>query len=151
MKKYDMTVLSKTFCRVLEQTAFMFAEEADKKNCSLPDSSFFCSTISFRGPSEGNITLCVPESISPEITANTLGIEPGQDISDKMEEDTVKELTNILCGQFITEVEGTAPVFDFTPPEIRKLPRENWKNLLVSDNSTAVKIDQIPLLLKLEM
>ncbi|OGV50418.1 MAG: hypothetical protein A2017_15565 [Lentisphaerae bacterium GWF2_44_16] len=151
MKKYDITVLSKTFCRILEQTAFMFAEEADKNRCSLIDNSFFCSTISFKGPSEGNITLCVPEGISSEIAANILGIETGQEISGQMLEDTVKELTNILCGQFITDVEGTVPVFKFSPPVMKKLQRENWRALLNSANSTSVKIDEIPLILNLEM
>lgn len=151
MKKYDMTVLAKTFCRVLEQTAFMFAEETAKNRCSLLDNSFFCSTISFKGPSEGNITLCVPESISSEIAANTLGIDSDQNTSPQMLEDTVKELTNILCGQFITEVEGTVPVFSFSPPVIKKLQRENWKTFLASPNSTSVKIDETPLILNLEM
>jgi hypothetical protein len=65
-----------------------------------------------------SISITFPEELCLEIAANALGAEPEDDFVKEQAGDAVGEIVNILCGRFLTEVEGTEPVFNLSVPDL---------------------------------
>lgn len=150
MKIEDIEILRKVFMNVLEQTAFMFAFPADKSEISGTErTKYLQAYITFSGHQTGLISITMPEDICTEIAANILGMEPEDEQVKEQGEDAILEMLNILCGQFLTAVEGEKPVFDLSVPMMSRLSYEDWTILKTQQNTAVTLIDRDPVLLHL--
>ncbi len=107
------------FSEILANLAFMFTGEP------VPDppagGDWWEATIAYRGPDCGTLRLCCTSEFARLLAANLLGVDPQEEPAGAKAADSVKELMNVLCGQFVTAVHGTEHVFDLSLPQIREL------------------------------
>ena len=87
-----------------------------------PDEPIDCPTVivnvGFNGPFNGKLVVTLPEAVLVELTANMLGIDEGEGISVDSQQDALKELANVVCGNVLPEIAGSAAVFNVAAPEL---------------------------------
>jgi len=60
------------------------------------------------------------------------------------------ELLNVTLGRLLTELEGEAPVFDLTPPEVMLADdAAPWLEAVANPSTHAFTVDGSPVLLRL--
>jgi CheY-specific phosphatase CheX len=142
--------LARVFTEVLEQLAFMFVETPD--TTETPESENLVSTtMAFRGPCSGTVTLAVTREMAPALAANVLGLDPDDDLTTQASYDALKELLNVTCGNVLTAIAGDEPVFDLTVPEVAECTAEAWTELAERPGTIYCLVDDFPVLLHLEI
>ena len=135
MKTNEKEKIITSFCNVLETMAFMFSEVIDKNDITDYPKDVIQAEMNFSGYKSGSLKLLVPIEMCLEISANTLGKDFDEALRMVKASDAVKELLNITCGKFLTELYGTEPVFDLTPPEVT-FPGESVLKELIEDEES---------------
>ncbi len=128
-------ILSEVFSDVLMKYAFMFGEECQKDELPENGDSYLHAQVRFYGHKSGILGVITAKNLCFEMAANVLGIETEEENSDDEAEDTLEELINIVCGQFLTATFGTEPVFNLFPPSVNEIDEDDWWKY-VSDNDT---------------
>lgn len=142
--------LTRVFTEVLEQLAFMFVETPD--TTETPESEHLVATsMAFRGPCSGKVTLAAPREMAPVLAANVLGLDPGEDLGIQASYDALKELLNVTCGNVLTAIAGDEPVFDLTVPEVMEFSSDAWTDLAEQPGTIYCLVDDFPVLLQLEI
>jgi CheY-specific phosphatase CheX len=139
------------FCQVLESLAFMFGEPASPGETQPVQEPCLEADIAFHGPQQGSLKLLAPASVAAELSANVLGLEPGDEAALEQARDALGELMNVTLGQLLTTVAGETPVFDLLPPRVEDADPTRWTQLAGDDGAVAVQIDGKPVLLKFTM
>ncbi len=143
-------MLIRVFTEVLEQLAFMFVEPPDSDETPAPSDPVY-TTMSFRGPCSGTVTLAVPREMAPVLAANVLGLNPEDELGALAASDALKELLNVTCGNVLTAIAGDEPVFDLTVPEVEDCTAEAWAELAARPGTVHCLADDFPVLLNLEI
>ena len=130
MEKELRKILDATLCEVLEKQAFVFAEEVAVDDIPEQAGVMLHAWISFSGPFSGTLRFYAPESMCCEIAANFLGVEPDEPGITEKAPDAMKEMLNVICGNFLTAAAGDGPVFDLTVPQANPVTQEEWKRVL---------------------
>lgn len=101
MKNENLELLATITGDILEQFAFIFIDEqVDTCNTDINEWDCIGSKIDFTGDFSGKIELHVSADLAKEIAENMLAIE---NVTDQQKlEDGIKELCNIITGNFIT-------------------------------------------------
>lgn len=111
--------LATIFSEVLANLAFMFTEEpTDEGDLS---TTWLETAISYDGPHRGTLRFRCTREFTVHLAANLLGADPNASEAEDGAADAVKELLNILCGQFVTSVHGTGEIYDLSIPEITEM------------------------------
>lgn len=139
------------FCDVLDKLAFLFGEQIDKTEVPRDVDAGYIVEMSFEGPRRGEIAVLMPKSICPELAANILGISEDDELATQCVQDALKEIVNILCGQLLTSVAGTEPVFDLSVPVIADYDSSLWCSWLDEADSVAFLVDDRPVLVRFIM
>lgn len=151
MSDHD-AALRKVFAEIAENLAFMFSEEPEEDDAFEPaDKEFVLAFMGFRGPFEGKLAIAVPLSLCPEIAANVLGLDPDDELVQAKPYDALKELLNVTCGNVLTEIAGEDPVFDLTPPEVKKMDRGSWNTFLNMQGTQRHLLEDKPVLLQMSV
>lgn len=132
---------------VLEKIAFMFAEPVDGAVLAAPEGPVVKASICFGGPMRGRIELLAALAMGQELASNMLGVEPAA-VSERQARDAMGELLNVLCGQLLTRLAGTEPVFELHPPEASLVAAADWLTMLEQEDVLALMIDERPVLLR---
>ena len=143
-------LLRDVFFQILEDLAFMFAEEPEDEEIFGTGAPYVNVSMTYNGPSTGTLSLSVPEELCPEIAANVLGLDPDDEIITAKPHDALKELLNVICGNLLTEMAGEDPVFDLSIPEVRPLDTEGWNTMRVEPTTESFSVDDYPVLLGLK-
>ena len=119
--------LNKILCNVAEQIfeslAFLLLMPEEEE--PIPDDTpNVTASITFDGPFEGVLFLCVSEEILPTIAVNMLGLMDDEIPSKPQQHDAFKELLNVVCGNLLPRIVGTDAVFDVRAADI--LPCESF-------------------------
>lgn len=133
MQDQKTATLALIFSEVLANLAFMFTDE-DPGDPPAGD-VWLETTIAYSGPVSGTLRLRCTRDFSTRLAANLLGTDPGDRDAEQSASDAVKELMNILCGQFITAAHGAEEVFSLTIPEIVEL--SETPDLTAGEGATA--------------
>ena len=87
-----------------------------------PDDPINCTTaivaVGFDGPFNGELIVTLPEAVLAELTANMLGLDDGDNIPAETQQDALKELANVVCGNVLPEIAGTTAVFNVAAPRL---------------------------------
>lgn len=144
------TTLADVFSQILEQTAFMFAEAAEKG--TLPKAGGPCheAMMSFYGAMEGDLIVAATQATGKAVAANSMGMEI-EGISDQAGEDALKELLNVTCGNLLTALAGEEPVFDLLPPVVCSIDADEWAALAEHGDTVCFTVDGEPLLVHLKI
>jgi hypothetical protein len=118
--------LSKVSVRILEEAAFLFSD--DLAPADRPDASWdpIGASLSFEGEEEsGHILVWADRAMAKSLASNMLGLDEDDPASASHLTDALKELLNMVLGNVLTEVWGTAPVFHLGIPQ--RLEPSQWR------------------------
>jgi CheY-specific phosphatase CheX len=79
------------------------------------------SSIKFDGALHGELMILVSEELAKTMVQNLLGLE-SEEITEQDIEDCVKEAANMICGNFLSNLDQTK-VFDLSIPLFIRHPR----------------------------
>ncbi len=105
---------------VLEKLAFLFSFREDERD-HMDYATAMAASVSFGGEFEGSLIMAVSEDVLPELAANMLGIE--EQTTPAEQQDALKELINVVCGNLLPEIAGKKNLFNVNPPTI--IPRDD--------------------------
>ncbi|HPW69640.1 MAG: chemotaxis protein CheX [Desulfomonilia bacterium] len=88
--------------------------------------------ITFEGPSSGELGLLMDPDFAAELASRILGVDEKGDLLQEMVVDAVKELLNVICGQFLTQRFGYEPAFTLGVPRVFPLSAQACNVLLTS-------------------
>jgi CheY-specific phosphatase CheX len=111
--------INESVSRVFETSAFMDAVPVTDATEIRPRQDTTGVTIQWFGPCVGRLILLTDSRILEELTANMLGVS--QDSGNLTPEkclDAIKEILNMICGNFLTHYYGNSLTFDLSPPRI---------------------------------
>jgi CheY-specific phosphatase CheX len=142
-------ILQSVFCDVLERIAFMFGEPVDKSELPKYHDEYSRVSMNFSGQLKGSLSIAIPDKMSKEMAANVMGLDTDEDISKDVANDTLKEILNVTCGQFLTAYAGEEPVFELSIPEIFSLLPKGWTDLIKKDETICLIVDDYPVIIEL--
>lgn len=142
------TVLEGILSNVLQEQAFMFAEHFDGEP-EIPAPPFMQARIHFAGPFDGYLGLVFPVDLSVELIANVLGLDPEEIDAEDDAADALKELLNVVCGQFLAAAFGQTLVFDLATPSVTQIDAEGWQAQWTKRETTALLVEDEPVLFEL--
>ena len=73
-------------------------------------------TVPFDGPFSGRLTVTVCGGILGDLAANMLGEDA--EVAQEHLDDALGEIGNVICGNILPRIAGTAGVFDLKPPYV---------------------------------
>jgi CheY-specific phosphatase CheX len=107
-KKIDNTTAA-VFGRIVGEAAFMFADPLDPAARPRMDEwEALGVRLSFSGDVSGEFRLWAPPSLARGMAVNMLGLDQETVIARERQEDALKEIVNIIVGNFLTEMYGDA-------------------------------------------
>ena len=101
----------------LESLALMFLVPEEEAANPLPPCSRRVA-VKFTGPFEGMLILAASESVLPALAANMLGLENDSLPTTDQQEDALKELVNVVCGNLLPAIAGKEPIFHIDAPQV---------------------------------
>ena len=147
----DQTVSDKlgaVLVRVLEQTAFLFADRVDDlDDRALRTTDMIQVCLEFSGARFGQAALILPVKLCTEIYTNMLGTQDRDALCEDSIFDAAKELANIVAGQMLTELYGTSEVFSQSPPVVKPVSMEELLALIETGLSAFAVVDEMPVAL----
>ncbi len=149
MKSEYETILTEVFCDVLMKYAFMFGDALPKDEFPPGDGDYMQAAITFSGHRSGALEISAPVDACVELAANVLGKDLDDDDSMDDAPDALKELINIVCGQFLTAAFGEGPVFDLLPPSISTMDETDWENLVDNEKTVGFMVEDAPAIVKI--
>ncbi|HNR12075.1 MAG TPA: chemotaxis protein CheX [Thermodesulfobacteriota bacterium] len=111
-------ILRTVAAEMLEGLAFIFAVPAEEDIGETDSESLLIANVSFSGPFSGGVVVLVSKNALPELAANMLGVDTGEDISVEQQQDALKELLNVICGNLLPAVAGNREIFHIGVPAI---------------------------------
>lgn len=151
MLKEHKIVLEEVVGHMLRDFAFLFTEMASVPDMGLNDSDFIEAVIMAQGDFRARFVLCVASSLSIDIAANILGLDPGSEESVENAEDSVKELLNLISSHVLTRLGGTTAVFNLGVAQSKRISDQSvWMKSLVKQEPVTVLVDGRPLMVWME-
>ena len=89
----------------------------------------------------------MPAEMCPELAANVLGLDEDDEKVEEKARDALKELLNVSCGNILTELAGTEPVFDLSVPIVSDIGLDVWEDLKNNEDFVSLIVDDYPALL----
>ena len=138
-------ILRKTGARVLEDWGMMMVDEVSlEKNPFDFTDKFYISSVCYRGPINGTLSILAQKAFMDSLCRNLLGLDETHIITEGDGEDTFRELANVLLGNFLTEAYGEELVFDLNPPNVTHADREKIREFLKNRKIYYFAADQKP-------
>jgi CheY-specific phosphatase CheX len=110
-------ILFDVVCRTFEDLAFMFPMGEEEAAGVLPAKTVSAS-VAFAGPFDGRMVVVVDRLMLASLAANMLGLDPGVEPTPAQQEDALKELANVICGNLLPKVAGEDAVFQVLAPTL---------------------------------
>lgn len=129
---------------IIEDLAFMFTEPSEISEIRFREGEkVLRASMQFESQDsvhQGVVDIICTRDLCLEISNNILGV-PASEIPGFQEEDVLKELLNILCGKFVTEIYGDEAVFNLSIPDINSFDVSDWSGIDLPRNVAAFIID----------
>ena len=139
-------LLEKVFADVLEKFAFMFSESVTPSDFFMDAPPFYHATISFSGPHEGVLGIAASGKFCGLLSANILGEEEGS-APENQALDSLKELLNVTCGEFLEKLSGPQVIYNLSVPDAAVWTQEQMQALADSEKAILLLIDNAPIIL----
>jgi hypothetical protein len=107
----------KTFCvsaRTCEALAMMFLVPEDEAPAGGPTRT---ARVRFNGAFGGELRVTIAEAALAELAGNMLGFAE-EAPTVQQQEDALKELANVVCGNLLPALAGPEPIFHIDAPEL---------------------------------
>jgi chemotaxis protein CheY-P-specific phosphatase CheC len=101
------TTTAEVIGRIIGEAAFMFIDPIDAKDRPVSEEWKVQGVrLSFNGDVSGEFRFWAPVSLSREIAVNMLGVDQSEPLPDEKLQDALKEIVNIIVGNFLTDMYG---------------------------------------------
>ena len=117
MEQKIKSIIAGVTNETLEKLAFLFAFPDDERNGDVPPPAV-TGRVYFSGYFPGRLVIRLSASALPELSANMLGLEEDDEISDEDQQDAFKEMINVICGNALPAIAGDQVEFNIGAPEI---------------------------------
>ncbi len=145
MNTQTRNMLLESVIDVLERFTLVFADP--QENTPLQKSSVYMhSTMTFSGPDQGVLAVSAPLPLCREMAANVLGIIDTEEVSTEQAGDALKELVNVVCGDFVTRLYGENALVDISVPSLHEIDNGKWQELSADDDTIILRAEDYPLL-----
>jgi CheY-specific phosphatase CheX len=116
MRAYDEQ-LYRVSAETMESLALMFLvpEEDAIIFGVMPDR---VARVDFTGPFDGSLTITFSDELMSELAGNMLGTIDVNEIAPEQQDDALKELLNVICGNLLPQIAGNEAVFKVCSPRI---------------------------------
>ena len=131
MRTYDEQ-LYRVAAETMESLALMFLvpEEDATVFGIMPDR---VARVDFAGPFDGSLTITFSDELMIELAGNMLGAIDVSEVSAEQQDDALKELLNVICGNLLPQVAGNEAVFKVCSPRILTNAGEDSEHEEVGD------------------
>ena len=106
--------------RTLE-TMFFAVPDAVSASPQRPPGDLIAASLRFRGTPDGRFGVLVSEPLARTLAANFFGCDEGSEMASGHVTGVIAELTNMICGAALTQIESSA-AFDLAAPGTFRLP-----------------------------
>jgi CheY-specific phosphatase CheX len=110
--------------RIVGDAAFMFADELKPE--ARPEPALWKALgvrLDFSGEAAGNFRLWVGTALAQQFAVNMLGLEADDTLPDAKKHDALREMLNIIVGNFLTGNFGEKAVFAMGIPQLLQADR----------------------------
>jgi len=145
MAKDPIQIMAETLTTVLEDMTFTFIDSPEEE-LQTDDTEFLHATITFDGPSSGELSIAAPRNLCAQLAAGILGLEADEHEVAENISDTLGELLNVTCGNFTTAMFGDETVINQSIPVVKKLDKTAWQALQVRPGAVKFIVDDVPLI-----
>ncbi len=135
MERRIKSILTAVTNDTLEKLAFLFAFADDKRVSDSPDPAV-AGRIDFSGYFDGFLLMRFAACAIPELANNMLGLDDDARISKAKQQDALKELLNVICGNALPALAGDQVEFNIEAPEI--ISPEDWAQLNRKGNPACI-------------
>jgi len=142
--------VEQVFTDVMEQMAFIFVDPAEADELPPDVPGLLRVSMAFRGAAEGSLTLLTSEDICTELAANITGDDDAAAADPQVGQQALMELVNVICGQLLTAVAGSEPVFDLTPPRLDEADSAAWSRACTDEAALRFMADDQPFVLRFD-
>lgn len=97
--------------------------------------------ITYEGDYSGDLGLLIDPSLASMLSARILGLGTDADLSRDIVEDAMKELLNVICGQFLTIMFGEKLLFSLSVPHVFPLSVQACNMLRTSSPSVVFNVE----------
>ncbi len=127
----------------LEDWAMMLVESADDISdiFNAKDNEVYIARMIFKGPIEGTIEAVCSKDFAIMLCKNLLGLEEEAQPSEEECLDSLREMTNVLTGNFVTAAFGSDLVFDLILPEAERLSTKELESRIDVSDFTSFSAD----------
>ena len=107
---------------VLEEMAMMMIEPVEGGDTPfLENEDFYLVRANYTGVFNGTLTVICQTPFADLLPKNLLGLMPDETVEDADRLDAIKELTNVISGNFLSDAFGEETVFDLPEFETGKV------------------------------
>jgi len=117
MEQQLKSILTAVANDTLEKLAFLFAFPDDERLNDGPDPAVV-GCVNFNGYFGGSLLMRISTCAVPELTINMLGLDDDAEISNADQQDALKEILNVICGNALPAIAGDQVEFKIEAPEI---------------------------------
>jgi len=117
MEQQLKSILTSVTNDTLEKLAFLFAFADEERVNDSPDPAVV-GRVDFHGYFDGFLLMRISDSVIPELASNMLGLDDDAQIAKAQQQDALKELLNVICGNALPAIAGDQVEFNIAAPEI---------------------------------
>lgn len=117
--------LAEVTADTLEKLAFLFASPMDTPP-SLEEHALSTVQVGFAGAYAGGLELSLSKPALAELAANMLGVMEGEPLGEEQQQDALKELANVICGNILPVLAGDTAEFSIDAPVSVPAERPAW-------------------------
>jgi CheY-specific phosphatase CheX len=117
MEQQLKSILTAVTNDTLEKLAFLFAFPDDERVNDGPDPAVV-GRVEFNGYFDGSLLMRISACAIPELANNMLGLDDDAEISKAEQQDALKEILNVICGNALPALAGDQVEFKIEAPEI---------------------------------
>lgn len=140
--------LSQVAQDILRATAFAFGDPCAPAELPECGPAAIKARLRFQGHVSGELILAMPPDLCASLAADIL-TEDAAELGVEQTHDAIKELLNVIAGNWLTAVHGDQPAFALSTPLAETVEAAEWGRLCSHDESVGVVIDGRPLLVAL--
>lgn len=116
----ERELLARVGARVLEDAAYVAAVPAQAQRLDAVAWGARGVRLAFDGPFSGCCELWAPRAVTHLLAATMLGMDDPCAEADELGIEALCETVSILCGDLLTELAGSDPVFDLRTPDVHE-------------------------------
>lgn len=136
---------------MLSGWGMMLVDPSDSGNAIFDETEpFLLASAVYASVFSGDVVVICQQPLAEALTRNLLGLDFDADVSDDDIRDALKELANVVSGNFVTEAFGEEAVFDLPSIEVKTCGKSEIARFLGTDTIYYLA-DDMPIAFRVEI